>query len=327
MPTITESWTGRRFTFGQSATRRFSALFAAGENVTESAARAALANQFGIAASTPHPQDIRLWAKEPEVAYGGPMLMDIGVSYVRAELQQQEQQGDPLAEPPIIASTITGYQEAVDSDIDGNPITNSVGDVFEGLVRTFYMVSVTITRNESGWDPNYAIQYTGAVNSDAFRIPGTNRTFYTVPALLAYCRGIVPARQYTPEESWVPVSYNLDLMIPITDFEKSGQVSPWDQRLLDRGLNGRFTTTTAANQLGRIVNRLGEPIETPVRFNGDGVPIDNGQGKYRVDQKGMQRFVDQPAPVGATLERVDNKACFLWYKDARRVSFSALGFA
>jgi hypothetical protein len=325
MPTIFETWSGRRFQRGKTASRVFSATFSDSETINEDLARAALANTLGVQAGSHHPQDIRLLAQEPDVRQEGPRYMEISVSYVRAEIQNQEEPENPLDAPPIISWSISEYDEPTDADVDGNPLTNSAGDVFTGLSKGFYTTTLTLTRNESTFDINHALAFSGAVNSDQFQVPGPSGSTYTVAPLLAICRGIAPASTYTEDSEYVPVAYVIDIRLAATPLESAGDASPWDWRILDQGLNGRFTTSTAANQIGRIINRNGEIVEMPVRFNGDGVPIDNAEAKYRVDQKTLGRFVDQPPPVGAVLERVAGKACFLYFKKHRRVAFAGMG--
>jgi hypothetical protein len=77
-------------------------------------------------------------------------------------------ENDPFAEPPVIQWGQKSYQVIVQRDvITGDTIQASNGERFvPGVEQEVYNQTVTITRNESYYDPNYVSAFIGCINSD-----------------------------------------------------------------------------------------------------------------------------------------------------------------
>ena len=79
----------------------------------------------------PHPNSprLRVASNEPR-RREGTLLWDITVQY-SAELQEREEDENPLARPAKISWSAAMYQRATLFDADGKPIRNAAGDLFD----------------------------------------------------------------------------------------------------------------------------------------------------------------------------------------------------
>lgn len=322
MPTVTEMWSGQKWQRGVSASRSFQIYFTTSEEVNYSTAESALGNQFGVRHNTSHRFDARMLAQVPVISNdGGPYLLRADVTYARPSGGQQQEE-NPIDEAPRVNWSYGVELEPSDRDIEGNPVTNSAGSIYEGLTREVVVSYLRITRNESSYDPNFALAFMNTTNSDSFPVPGPSGRRYTVPALWAKCISILPAGDYTEDADYVPVEYTIAIKTPVTDFEKSG-VSLWDWRLMDKGTTGLFTdTTTGKLQIGRFFIR-GEPAGE-LRLDGHGKPFDVNLAVTCGEFVGATAEAALATPTGAYKEEKVKDAIFFWYKRAKRMAFSGM---
>lgn len=314
MPTTTERWSDRQYSPGVSASRGFDVLFSATETVTETAAVSAVAT-LGVTIGASHPFDNRLIGSAPSVSYSGPRLLSVSYPYVRntggGSTPPQEQ--NPLDEPAIIRTTFNIVVEPAERDAAGNPLVNSVGDLFEGATREIVETVFRISRNQSTYDINHALAYTGTVNDAPFQLPGGNRVRYTIPRGWARCLSILPD-EFREGDDYVTVTYEIAIRTPLTAFEASGQVSLFDYRFLDQGPNG---LSNAGPGLWCI---NGQPVV--LRMNGRGRPFDARQDP-KINPVALSRYIDGKQPTGSVLEDAPD-GVFIWFARSKRMDFSGL---
>lgn len=265
--------------------------------------------------STSHLRDLRLLAQVPVVrplVIGA--LYEVRVRFVRLRTGQEQQEEDPLDQPPIIHWQIGISSEAVDADPDGNPLVNTVGDLFENQTEEFLSLFLDYTRNESTFDIQKALAFSNKTNSDTLTIRGPNGDMRVDPGQ-GLCR-FINAEPYAINAPFVPVKYSFE-------FREDGFI----RRLVDQGLNGIWSDS-GTNRIGQFCNAAtpAQIITTPVRLDGSGKPLKFGDVEIKViDKSGNpQAPVAGKAPAGATIEKKTG-ATFLNWKRKKTIAFAGLG--
>ena len=145
-------------------------------------------------------------------------VWDIEAVYT-TELDRLEQPNNPLQRPAEISIEQVEYELPRVLDKDGQPLTNTAGDLLEGITEAEPGLVLHVQKNVAAW-PRWLLSYMNAVNSDAVRLKGL-----TFPKGTLRLRGlrIPPIQQH---ERWVyyPLSFQLH-------FRGDG----WQPRLLNRG--------------------------------------------------------------------------------------------
>lgn len=161
---------------------------------------------------------------------------------------------DPLLESPDYDWDGVTFEEVVDQDVDGLAVVNSAGDYFDPpITRDANRSVLTVTRNESSFNPGLADLYRDVVNSDTFAgaAPGTVK-----------CSSI--------KGKWVPFP---DLFAGgywqvtyVFHFKREG----WNRVILDQGFRKLDGTTRKPILID------GEPASSPVLLNGLGDELTPG---------------------------------------------------
>lgn len=96
-----------------------------------------------------------------------PVLYRIDASFTA----EGKQSGDnPLSQFPVIEFDFAVSDEAIDTDINGQPIQTDCKERFDPpLTAEISDLVITVTRNQQTFDPLLAATYHGAVNSDSFQ--------------------------------------------------------------------------------------------------------------------------------------------------------------
>jgi hypothetical protein len=185
----------------------------------------------------------------------------------------------PLLEPEIVQWGYTTVTEEVDHDIDGVPIQNTAGSIMTGARQTYYLDTLTITKNVSAFDLSLSRQYRNTVNAASLTIYTAN-IGVVIPAGYMRCASIVPSRAYKIADAYVPVAASFEIadanMLP----------HPFQWRFINTGAeayvrekhgeNGWTGADDATPQLGRIVLADGNVSPGhPVRLAIGGRPYAN----------------------------------------------------
>tara|TARA_R100000808_G_scaffold25080_1_gene61494 strand:+ start:11601 stop:12446 length:846 start_codon:yes stop_codon:yes gene_type:complete len=166
---------------------------------------------------------------------------------------------NPLTDPPIIRWTTVNIQEEIDLDVEGSPITNTVGEPIDPPPqRDFADLQVTIIRNESNWTADVAINFVNKLNQDEIFgfAPGIGRMV-----------GISADRVYFDSLAYWEVTYQIV-------FRRGG----WNKRFLNAGY--REVKKPGSNETKEILDANGDKYQTPTPLSIDGValgPNDAGQ--------------------------------------------------
>lgn len=167
------------------------------------------------------------------------------------------------------------YTLLLSVDEDNKPIANSAGDIYpEGLEVERFMPVLSITRNETNFEPLTAYQYIGSINLDEF---------YGAPKNHARCVDASGVLKYLPNGStyWT-VSYAFEF-----GFFPHGK--GWNAVILDTGFNEKIEIIKSGGGKETIKRKItlgGEPVSDPQKLNGKGGLLTEGQdpifAEYRV---------------------------------------------
>ncbi len=100
----------------------------------------------------------------------GTLLWDVTVQY-SAELQEREEDENPLARPAKISWSAAMYQRATLFDADGKPIRNAAGDLFDPQEVEDERWVISVKKNVAAV-PKWILSYRMVVNDGAVRIQG-----------------------------------------------------------------------------------------------------------------------------------------------------------
>jgi hypothetical protein len=170
----------------------------------------------------------------------------------------------PLNEPEIIQWGQTTYTEETDRDADANPILNLCGSVLTGCKQTYYIDSLSITRNISAFDLSVARTYRNTVNSADLTIY-TAGTGVLIPAGYMRCVSILPTKPYKVLDAYVPVCATFEIA------DSNALANPFQWRLINSG----YEAYDSNQKKGRIVfSTSGQAVTHPVLFDINGKPYD-----------------------------------------------------
>lgn len=207
------------------------------------------------------------------------VLFDVALDYSTKSQDGKDpgqQEEHPLDRLPEVSLDFETFEEGVFKaedvptgiDANGNTVSldwkwaknicNSAGDDFEEQPkRVFYDPVITITRNEPGLAWTTAIEYAGAVNSDAFTITyrGNN---YSIAAGQAKMMPPTTKSMYENGVDYEAVTYRIAI-------RKDG----WLTNIKDAGLRALQNGDTPARP---IRDGNGDEIQKPVLLDGSGNP-------------------------------------------------------
>lgn len=207
-----------------------------------------------------------------------PLLWSVDVEYETPSAGSQEQDPDPLARPSEVSMDVAIFQRPAILDIDGNPILNSAKDPFADPIAEQDDVrpTLTITRNEPTLNTARNLQYTNAVNADAFFgfDPGEVKCMQIRQDRQVEQDQDDPSRQI---EFW-RTTFEFH-MRPNTSLRINGVLTPvkgWDLALVDMGyyeLRAGLEPGDPARRMA-IRDAAGGQVSHPVRLDGNGKPLD-----------------------------------------------------
>ena len=216
-----------------------------------------------------HPGNGRLKCLGPEVKERkGPDYWVIGCEYeIPNAGNATVGTTDPLLEKPFVEWRPLTTSEPVDTDLDGRPIANAAGDLFQGATRSVRGFSFTVTRNEPFFDILKSETWSNTVNSVDMMISGV-----LFPANTLLLASIAPTGRYQFGAKYVNIGY---------DFERLPLINkhPFQHRYLNVGDQGWYTSGSGPSK-GKFVNEGGDVISS-VKLALDGTPLSpSGEAIY-----------------------------------------------
>lgn len=159
---------------------------------------------------------------------------------------------NPILQPPEVQWGITQRQESIDRDIKGKPICNSAGESYTTpLTEDFYDRTLTITRNQYGFNQKWYDQYHNSVNIDLF---------WGNPQGWVKCVGITADSCWQGKFFYWKVRFSFVI-----------RVGGWAQKKVDQGYNEWVSTDAAGKRvLKPITGKDGAPGTILAYLNGSG---------------------------------------------------------
>lgn len=310
-PVSTERWSDRRYQKQTGGMRCFDVAFA----TTEEQALATVAQQNSVFRNATHPLDpqLRVRGDGMDVNQPGFNLYRVQATYAAGTFDGGN---DKTLEPPTYQWLPENVTEAISTDIDGNVITNSAGDLpSPSPTRTLNRHGIVIARYEPAFPISRVNTYANAINSDSFQING-----YLIQPGQAYMKAITQIAEAKLSATFVRVRYYLIFHPGFT----RGADGVWDGfqlRFPDKG-NRAFFLGSTKRQNVYLLNDAGDLVQqNDVLLNGLGAPYFN-EFISKNKQIGQSQ---QAAPVGATIVTPPNGvgAVLVW-KNYKKAPFGAL---
>lgn len=159
---------------------------------------------------------------------------------------------NPILRPPDIRWSFVSFQKPIDKDLLGNAIVNSAQDPYDPPVTVDdHRPVLTYERNELVFDPELAIAYMDAVNTDVFlgALPGQ-----------AKVAGIEAVRVFEHNLFFWRVNYEIH-------FRREG----WDLIIINRGYH-----YLDAGESKAINDKFGQPVSSPKLLTAAGAVLPQG---------------------------------------------------
>ena len=184
---------------------------------------------------------------------------------------------NPANAPPEVAWVFDEKTVAIHTDIFGNTIKNSAGDLFDPAVEVEHsLLQANITLNWFGFNATYAQDMQGSVNQYPTWIAG----YY---ALARWAR----VKLSTSIKYWTDPNTGARTVYWPVQYEVTFNPDTWDRFILDQGFYERID-----GKLRRI-QRSGQDVDTPQRLGGSGQVLnDASPNQYRIAQVYEQRPFD-----------------------------------
>lgn len=212
---------------------------------------------------------------------------------------------DPEDQPWIYEYRPGLQTEAVDRDINGNPLVNSAGDPPPpgAFNRDFTTLEIAITRNEPAVPTDKIQRYLDAYNRDTVDLAGLGSYDpYTIR-----CVYLGPASTFNSDALFIPIRYAFR-------YDPDGY---W-HRFEDKGQNGWFDD--GGNKQGVIVDGNGVAVTTDKLLDGTGKPLD---ATLKIgSQKAAPIANPNGTPSGATLDTTNPDVVYLKYRRYEAVDFA-----
>lgn len=175
-----EMWDGRDGDENQNGVITYTRVFQI-ETDSASDTQAVVQSYHELPAKfAPHPANPLLTARRIRSSQDteSPLFWRVEVEYSNevfpvsnSDFQNQTQSINPLDREAKIRWGFAQYQEAINYDIDNQPIWNTAFDFYEGVTRDQSRPVITITKNMDSVPP-WILKYPDAINSDDFVIDG-----------------------------------------------------------------------------------------------------------------------------------------------------------
>jgi len=273
---VKEEWKELEAEFGQeqaSAVRKYTVQFDTADNPVERPILARTANDGTTRIPLLweiHPFRPWLFVSDVRPRAVGPFLFEVLVQYSTIPLTKRDEEseptGSPLDQPPEIEWSFDVFDQQIDTDVNGNPITNSSMESFDPapVIQVADLV-LRVTRNRASYDPLLAVSYFNAVNSDYF---------------LGFEPGTAKCLNWSGKSArmgnlfyWV-VNYQINFRYGWWN-EATQEYAKWRLRFRDEGFS-QWNSTTGKYEL---ILMGGEKISEPWPLNGQGVALTDQQKK------------------------------------------------
>jgi len=289
----TENWEGYSFQRGTASHRNFI--------VTGTTDRTAAINATGLTVNTPHPSDPRLKIRNDGftcVDHGGPSTWLVGVDYGFPETGAYEPSTNPLAYEPVFKFDIGLSSEPSDTDANGNPLVNACGDAFSPPPQEeFKSLFFTLSQYEPNYRMDLALQYTDAVNSNAFQLFGYPGK---IKAGQARVDSILPATDVKQSAQYIKVLYRVEIRSPLVNSKDGQYYSPFSTRLRNAGRTGFYASAGVVTR-GLFCDTSGNPFPADTDLTETGLPFDKNVRVFGADQA-VHLPVAAPAPYNLKID-------------------------
>jgi hypothetical protein len=229
---------------------------------------------------------------------------------------------DPLAEPAEVLWDHAEVSEPVDRDLGSRPILNSAGfPEFQASRDTPYK-KFTIVKNFPYFDLTLCATYDNTVNS------GTISLGLGISAAAQHlrCVSIIPSAPYKATATYIPVAFSFELVAVNTL-----GLYPFQHRFMDQGREGwssggkHYPFSVLNDETSKY-----DPIDSPVRLGGTGVPLLPLFANVKVGPSGGTPASPIAQTATYATETVlqsgstDTAAVFLYFQKTRVVDMSPL---
>ncbi len=295
---VTEKWSARRWTYGNSATRTFQ-VSGVPAGADPASGDAAAINALRRLVPDVKPGDAFRQDRKLKIdragpySVGGPLsLREVVVNYTRPG-------GDASIEEANEWELLPEYElssEDVEQDGTGKPIVNSAQAPFDPpLTMPEHSLSFRCARSESEFDAFFFLNYFNKWNSAATRMP-----WGYMPAGTVLIRSVKPSTDYRLSDPSVRVTY--DFVVRPYIEASSGTYHGFHQRVLDKGIVGLVSGDDAAPIYYATGPNQGEQATEPVLLDGFGRPLN---ARYQVGPTGGTNQPSDPvAPIDETEDAV-----------------------
>lgn len=209
---------------------------------------------FGVPrVGDPYGAYLSLWCRSVNTQRVSPILCRVTASY-KGNSGTEEQEDNPLLQPADISFSTLTSEEAIDEDINGNPIATVNGEPLSGLTMPISDLACTITRNLAAFNPSSIYLYTNKTNSSSFLgFPSGTLRIADIQARSVFSDSFA---------YWV-VSVTIHARKPLRTTDDRA----WWKRLRHEG----FYIDDGSGNIIRAVDADGQPVTSPVPIILDGV--------------------------------------------------------
>ncbi len=166
---------------------------------------------------------------------------------------------NPLEMKPKAHWGTAKYEKVLWLDVNGDPILNTAGDPLEGGLKVEESrQTLTFTRNESQYNPQYAQTYKDTVNSDNFLGWSPNQV---------KCKDIQGTQQYTADYGYFwEVSYEFEFRIGTTTVDVETTAGQFGQPVNTVVNTSGWNFESISQGFRQKVSGMGDPV--PIVING-----------------------------------------------------------
>lgn len=219
---------------------------------------------------------------------------------------------DPLLQPPRFRFVVGEEKLPCFFDKDGNPIVNTAGDIFDPQPQDDYpILEILITRNESRYNVNQALNFMRSTNQDAWTLPNGQ----IVQPGQARMHTISQGGDTDKDALFVPVTYHA--FLTDTDFN----LQAVDQGFQAWGAPGNPTLEKIYNQQNN--GSALTAISSPALLDGRGGPM--VPGNYQIGSLDDFKTANPQALSYITRVTTTPGVVGLKFKQLKLRSFTSLG--
>lgn len=189
---------------------------------------------------------LSLWCRNVSVSRVSPILAEVTASY-KGNAGTDESEDNPLLQPADISFSTLTSEEAIDEDINGDPVATVNGEPLSGLTMPISDLACTITRNLPSFSPSSIYTYMNKVNSD---------TFFGFPAGTLRIADINARSVFSNDFGYWVVSVTFHARKPW----RTTDAKAWWKRVRHEG----FYIDDGSGNIIRAVDAEGQPVTSPV---------------------------------------------------------------